>query len=348
MVTDMELHEIPKDINWVRRTLTTTIWFVLAVVLTCLLPVIIPLTALYDLVTRNQLSTSRTVLFFTYFFVLESVGVTIAFWLWIRYKAGMSDEDYQRVNRKLQRWWARGLFWGTSRIFSVSVDIDGLEELEDPSPSVVFSRHASTLDTMLPIAVVRQLKYFRFVIKSELLTDPTLDYCAQRFPNVFVKRGSEDPEFEVQKILALGKDMEPNDAVVVYPEGTRFTPKKRNRLLEKFEDDEEMLHIATTLENTLPPLREGGVKLIKSTPEADVVFIAHRGIDGAGAMSDLIKGRLTGRHLGIYIWRIPAEEVPRDKEAIRQFLFEQWQEIDAYIGALESDRAQQAVPATAD
>lgn len=334
----MELHEIPKNISWTRRLITTTSWFALAVVLTATLPVTIPLLALYDLVTRNELSTSRTLLFFSYFFLLESLGLTIAFWLWLRRKAGMSADDYKLANRKLQRWWARGLFWGSLRIFSAEVHIEGLEHLEDDRPAVVLSRHASTLDTMLPIAVVRQLKQYRYVIKSELLTDPTLDYCAQRFPNVFVNRGSDDPDFEIEKVVALGQDLGENEAVVVYPEGTRFTEAKRRRLLEKFADDEEMLPITESLHHTLPPLREGGVKLVSTTPEADVVFVAHRGAEDAAAMSDLVSGGMTNARIDVNIWRIPAEQVPRSEEEIREFLVENWQRIDRFVGG-ESVRA---------
>ncbi len=327
----MELHEIPKDINWRRRLITTSLWYFLAVTLTILLAPLLLLTGLYDLVTRNRLSTCRTLIFFNYFFVLESTGLLVALWLWFRHHCGLSDEDYEHKNRKLQRWWARGAFWGTIRIFSVDLTIQGLEELEDTTPAIVFSRHASTLDTMLPIAVVRELKYFRYVIKSELLTDPALDYCAQRFPNVFVQRGSKDPEFEIEKVIALGKELKPNDAVVIYPEGTRFTPEKRARLVEKFADDEEMGPIVERLENTLPPLREGGVRLVEETPDADLVFIAHRGVDDVSAMSDLVKGHMTDATMEVRIWRIPASQVPRSEDGIRDFLVDNWERIDHFI-----------------
>lgn len=349
-VTAMELHEIPTDINWRRRILTTTSWYGLAVVLTALLPVVIPLTALYDLVTRNELSLSRTVLFFTFFFVVESLGLLVAFWLWIRRLAGMGDRDYELANRKLQRWWARALFWGSIRIFSCDLRIDGLEHLEDERPVVVLSRHASTMDTMLPIAVVRQLKEYRYVIKSELLVDPTLDYCAQRFPNVFVDRGSDHPEREINKVVALGKDLTPNDAVVIYPEGTRFSESKRERLLEKFADDEEMGPLVEDLENTLPPLRRGGLELLGSTPEADVAFIAHRGI-AAGAMSDLFTGKLTHATIEVRIWRFAADEVPRQGEPLREFLVDNWKAIDRFVGgatAPEPDNVRQPQPAHAE
>ncbi len=339
----MQLHEIPTDISWGRRLATTSSWFVLAVVLTALLPILIPLTAIYDLVTRNDLSTSRTLFFFTFFFVTESVGLLIAFWLWVRHKAGMSDHDYEMANRKLQRWWSRGLFWGSLRIFSADVEIDGLEQLEDEHPAVVLSRHASTLDTMLPIAVVRQLKSYRYVMKSELLIDPALDYCAQRFPNVFVDRGSDRPEFEIDKVVALGKQLDDNDAVVVYPEGTRFSESKRERLLEKFADDDKMLAVTRDLKNTLPPLREGGLKLVKSTTDADVVFIAHRGIDDAGAMSDLVSGGLTKAEIRIKIWRVPASEVPRTEEdGLHQFFVENWKRIDRFVAGETVDVPQRS------
>lgn len=341
----MRLDEIPNNISWTRRILTTTSWFVLAVVTTALLPIVIPVLAIWDVVTRNRLSTSRTALFFAYFFVFECVGLLVAGWLWLRRQAEMDAEDYEIANRKLQRWWARGMFWGALRIFSADVDIDGLEHLEDERPAVVLSRHASTLDTMLPLAVVRQLKLYRYVIKSELLTDPTLDYCGQRFPNVFVNRGSDNPEFEIEKVVALGEDLGDNEAVVVYPEGTRFTESKRERLLEKFQDDDEMLEITRTLENTLPPLREGGVKLVSETSGADVVFIAHRGAEEAAAMSDLVGGGMTGATVEVKIWRVPAREVPRQEDEIREFLVEHWEQIDRFVGgetSLEPEPARHA------
>ncbi len=338
----MELHEIPKDINWRRRIITTSAWFFLAVTLTLLLAPLLLLTGCIDLIRRTRLSTSRTLIFFTYFFVLESTGLLVAFWLWIRHLCGLDDDTYEHKNRKLQRWWARGAFWGTIRVFSVDITIRGLEQLEDTTPAIVFSRHASTLDTMLPIAVVRELKYFRYVIKSELLADPALDYCAQRIPNVFVQRGSQDPEFEIEKVIALGKELTPNDAVVVYPEGTRFTPKKRARLVEKFADDEEMGPIVDRLQHTLPPLREGGVRLVEETPDADLVFIAHRGIDDVSAMSDLAKGYMTDATLEVWIWRVPAAQVPRREEEIREFLVDHWERIDRFIAdgydAVSSDQ----------
>ncbi|MFU8806980.1 MAG: 1-acyl-sn-glycerol-3-phosphate acyltransferase [Bradymonadaceae bacterium] len=327
----MNLDEIGTDRNWKRRALTIPLWLLLAIILPVVLPAVVLVLLIYDLIRPSRFSATRTAIFFTHFFVLEAMGLVIATWIWIRGLLGLEKTAYQLANRRLQRWWARGLFWGSVRIYSMNIDIDGLELLEDPTPSVVLSRHASTLDTMLPLAVVRELKLFRYVIKAELLASPALDVVGQRFPNVFVRRGTGDPEKEIRRVLALSQDLEENAAVMVYPEGTRFTAKKRERLLKKFDDDKEMLALAKSLKYTLPPLREGGVKLLMST-RTDVVFIAHRGIDRAGAMSDLIKGGMTRAHLEISIWRVPAEEVPRDADGVRDFLMENWRRIDRFVG----------------
>ncbi|MBA2663589.1 MAG: 1-acyl-sn-glycerol-3-phosphate acyltransferase [Bradymonadaceae bacterium] len=327
----MTLHEIPKDTNWKRRALTLPGWYLMAAIMLVALPVFAPFTALYDVLLRRRLSTTRTLLFFTYFFVLESSGLVMAAGHWLQRRFGMDEQVYQLRSRELQRWWARGLFWGCVRIFSMKVKIDGLDALEDPRPALVFARHVSTLDTMLPLAIVRKLKLFRYVIKAELLADPALDVVGQRFPNVFVRRGGVDPEIEIHKILALSQNLEQGGAVVVYPEGTRFSRKKREQLIEKFENDPDRLAIAKSLNFTLPPLREGALKLLAAAPEADVVFIAHRGIDRARAMSALVSGALTHVTLEIAIWRHRAADVPRDQERVREFLLENWQRIDRFV-----------------
>lgn len=326
----MNLDEIGLKINWGRRAVTVPSWFSLAILLPLLLPLVLPVLLVYDLVMRNGLSASRTAIFFAYFFVLESTGLVIALFIWFRKLLGLDAEGYEMANRRLQRWWSRGLFWGAVRIFTVDVKIAGLEELEDPTPCIVLSRHASTLDTMVPLAIVRQPKLYRYVIKEELLASPALDYVAQRFPNVFVRRGSGDPEREIRRVLALSKGLGQNGAITVYPEGTRYSAKKRARLLEKFEGDQEMFSIANSLKYTLPPLREGALKLVSNTA-TDIVFVAHRGIDRVGAMSDLIKGGLTYAHLEIAIWRIPAAQVPRDEAEVRAFMLENWRKIDQFV-----------------
>lgn len=321
------------NLSWKRRAITVPSWFLLAIVTTLLAPVVIPLTALYDLVRRRDFLLTRTLLFFPMFFTIESGGLAGGFVLWAIRGLVLRDADsYRDANRRLQRWWSSNLFWGAVRLFSMRVDIEGLERLEEDIASIGLVRHASTMDTMLPLAVVRNTKRFRYVIKAELLADPAMDYIARRFENVFVRRGYENPAEEVERVVRLGDDLEHNGVVIIYPEGTRFTPEKRERLVKKLEAKEAdpLLPVALRLSHTLPPLREGAVQLIAAHPEIDVLVIAHRGLERAGSMYDLWAGGLLRAHLEIQIWRIPAAEVPREREELEEWMVQQWERIDAF------------------
>lgn len=326
------INPITPDISWARRIATTTAWFTLAVLMPITLPITLPLAALYGLFRRDRFSAARAILFLTYFFVLESSGLVVALIHWLRFHLlGLSPEGYENANRAVQRWWSRGLFWNALNLFDARVTVEGLDHLDNPHPAIVLCRHASTLDTMLPLGIASSPRIFAYVIKAELLADPALDYVAQRIPNVFVRRGTDNPEAEIRKILTLSQDHRDRFSLVLYPEGTRFSAAKRQRLLEKFADDAERLPIARSLTHTLPPLRDGALKLIEHTPDKDLVFIAHRGIDRVGSMAELFSGALTGAHLEVKIWRIPADKVPRDPERIPDFLLDHWQRINAFV-----------------
>lgn len=332
-VSTMDVEKVSSPAGWGRRMVTTPTLFASALLFLVFSPLLLVCALVWDMLKGTRLSACRTVLFLTYFLWFESLGLTVLFWHWLRRLAGLEDEAYEDANRKMQRWWVKGLFAGVTKLFDVRIEAEGISALDDARRAVILSRHASTLDTLLPMVLSESCKRFRYVLKAELLMDPALDYCGQRLPNAFVQRGSEDSAREVNKIIGLGQNMSVGDAVVLYPEGTRFTPAKRRRLLEKFADVPEMRGLVESFRATLPPLREGALSLLRSTPCADVVFITHRGLSRATTMRDLIGGGLTGAHLEVLIWRVAASEVPRDEEGLRAFMLHHWQQVDAFAGS---------------
>ena len=348
------LQNLPRDRSVKRRLVTTTALFTGALVALALLPLTLPLALVVDLIRRRQWSTLRTTFFLTFFLCFEAFGLLILFKHWLHHKlGGLDDEAYEQANREMQHWWVRGFFTTCLRTFSVRLSVDGLSALDDRRPALIYSRHASTLDTLIPMALLDRPKRLRYTLKEALLYDPALDYCGQRLPNVFVRRGSQNRQREVQKVIALADDLGDDDAVVLFPEGTRFSDNKRARLLEKFDDDPQMLPVVQSLSNTLPPLRQGAIELIKAAPDADLVLISHRGIEDAVSMADLLGGHLTGAHLQVRSWRIPASHIPRTDDAIRQFLVHQWQRVDAFatdqpLGPLYPDSDHQRSAAQPD
>ena len=55
-------------------------------------------------------------------------------------------------------------------------------------PLIVFIRHSSTIDTLIPTELItrRHGLKLRFVMKTELLADPCLDVAGHWVPNYFV------------------------------------------------------------------------------------------------------------------------------------------------------------------
>jgi 1-acyl-sn-glycerol-3-phosphate acyltransferase len=87
------------------------------------------------------------------------------------------------------------------------------------------------VDTMLPAHLVANPTGFRlrYVLKKELLADPTLDIGGNRLPNYFINRGAGDSAKETEAVRRLASDLGSNDGVLIYPEGTRYSEEKRLR-----------------------------------------------------------------------------------------------------------------------
>ena len=140
-------------------------------------------------------------------------------------------------------------------------------------------RHASIVDNLLPalfVAAPHGLR-LRYVLKRELLSDPAIDIAGGRLPNCFVRRGADDAEAEIARVRALAAGLGPDEGVLIYPEGTRFTAAKRERAIERQPRAAELRNV--------PPPRPGGTLAVMETG-ADVVICAHHGLDGFASIGD--------------------------------------------------------------
>lgn len=331
---------------WVRRVLTISGCVVIWLMLLAAFPLLFIVGAIIDLARgsvaqaaslrtgRKQMWViTRCVLFFLFYFSCEVLGVIASFIIWLASGvwAGASRERFLDWNFALQRWWANALCRGAQRIFGVRIEIEGADELRD-GPVIVFLRHASVADTLLPavfIANPNGLK-LRYVLKYELLLDPCLDIVGNRLPNSFVRRNSGDS----YRVLELMKDLGPRDGVIVYPEGTRFTERKRKAIIEQLERKGEtyLCEKARMLKNVLPPRLGGPLNLLDHNEAADVVFCAHFGFDGVVDLRDFLRGSLVGRVVKVRFWRAAFESIPTTRDARKEWLFENWMRVDEWVG----------------
>ena len=138
-----------------------------------------------------------------------------------------------------QRLWARALYRGGEACFDVHTEVEKVDFPDDaPGPFLVFARHTSVADTMLPLVVIRHEMdiVLRYVIKRELLVEPAIDVAGQRIPNAFVRRSGADLSKEVEQVRKIVRDVTPGQGVLIYPEGTRFSPKKHAERLARHQD----------------------------------------------------------------------------------------------------------------
>lgn len=334
---------------WARRVAMITIYASAWLLLLVTLPAMALAAATADLWRGDRRwPTLRCLAFALLYLSCELAGVAAAGALWLatgggRGRAsipaarltGLSDA-YLRANFRLQCWWARRLFRGAERVFGLRTAVSG-DAAVRTGPYLLFVRHASIGDTVLPAVYIgaRHGVMLRYVMKRELLWDPCLDIVGNRLPNYFVQRGSGDSQREIAAVQRLVEALGPQDGVLIYPEGTRFSPAKRERVVARLRGalPARLQAHAERLRHTLPPRLGGVLGLLEKNPGADVVFCAHTGFEGAASVRDLLAGALIGRQVRVAFWRVPFASIPRDADGRAEWLYAHWRRIDDWVDA---------------
>jgi 1-acyl-sn-glycerol-3-phosphate acyltransferase len=328
----------PTSVVLRRRLVTVPSYFVLALLSVLAAPLWIPVAAVVDLARPGRQVALRCCAFFCWYLQCQCLGLVGAFVVWLVGGpwTGTSPERYLAWNRKLQYAWAPALVLGAGRIFDFRIETTGEEALEG-SPVLMLSRHASMADTLLPTLLIQiptGLR-LRYVMKRELLWDPCIDVVGNRLLSYFVRRGSDDVARETRAIAALVDGIGEGDGVLIFPEGTRFTPEKRRRVLERLRERGEsaLAARAEKLEYVLPPKPAGTLALLEHNPGADALFCVHTGLEGAGSFSDLWRGAIVGKVVRVHFWRVPYREIPVDRDQRIEWLFQHWTRVDEWVAA---------------
>lgn len=313
-----------------RRIRTVPLVFLAWAVVTVALPVLVVLAVAVDavrwIISRTPWMAIRLVVFL-WVYLLAEVGAVIALaaaWL---VPARRIEWTY-----RLQAAWVSVLFGAVRLIFGISTHVEGTDVLR-PGPILVFARHASIVDNLLPHRfIVRPSGIrLRYVLKSELLSDPALDIGGLRLPNYFVTRGSRNAAAEIAGVAGLAAGLGTNEGVLIFPEGTRFRPDRRERAIALAgRRNPAVAELAGELTSVMPP-RLGGPLALLEAGEMDVVVLAHRGLGGFATVSDIWSGAMVGRRVEIRLTRIAHGDIPTDREARIIWLFELWRDVDRWV-----------------
>lgn len=326
-----------------RRLATIPGLYLLGILLVALIPLWLPVAVIVDLARRSfRFPSVRLLSFAVAWSWLEIAGVTASFVFWITGQRRNLDVHYG-----LQRWWARNLLRSLGVLCGIRVTVDNVEALS-PGPVLLFARHASLADSLVSAYVTSGLARMkpRYVLKKELVVDPCLDVVGGRLPNHFLDRDAPDSTHELNALALLVSDMDHENVGVIFPEGTRANPAKRQRALERIaEQNPERASRLSGLRQLLPPRPSGAAAMARGNPHADIVIAWHVGFEGMDTFSG-IYGALSRplRPVHVVFERFARASVPAaDTEsngAFTQWLDERWIEIDKAVDAELSTRRQ--------
>jgi 1-acyl-sn-glycerol-3-phosphate acyltransferase len=295
--------------------------------------------AVIDLVAggkRARWSRLRLVAFGGVYATLEAVGLTRLFGSWLLHRS--NRDRLQSETYAIQSWWTGKLLASIARLYGLSLAVEGLERFA-PGPTLVLVRHTSILDTLLPTVLLSSPAgmRLRFVLKRELEVVPCLDVAGHRVPNYFVERDGSSTEREVAQVAALARDLGERDGVLLYPEGTRFSEKKRSASLGKLAASDPARFARLSELRHLLPVRPGGVlALLDAAPEADVVIVSHTGLEGLAELGDIVRGGLVGRAIRLRVDRFARQALPRDAAERLAWIDERWLELDRSLRTHET------------
>ena len=313
-----------------------------AIVLVVAIPIWLPVAVVIDLARgKFRCPTARLLLFAVVWAWIEVAGVMMSGLFW-----AVGQRRNHRIHYSLQRWWAARLMTALKWTTGLTLHVEGAEALR-PGPIMLFARHASLADSLVSAYVTTTIGRLnpRYVLKKELLIDPCLDVVGNRLPNHFLDREAADSAPELQALEELVAPLDDDGVGVIFPEGTRANPKKRERSLERiaasFPARAERLR---ELKHLLPPRTAGAAAMLRGHPTADVVMAWHVGFEGLdtfGGILRAIERRVAPIRLSLR--RVDRSSIPRpevdDMEAFVQWIDSEWLHMDREVDVALAERS---------
>jgi 1-acyl-sn-glycerol-3-phosphate acyltransferase len=237
------------------------------------------------------------------------------------------------MHYQLVGWYLDVLYREAVRVLRLRIEIEGPHPDEYLNrPLVVCSRHAGPGDSfLLAHALVNWYRREpRIVLTENLQWDPALDVVLNRLPNRFVRGGG--PALQ-RRIAELATALDHDDAFLIFPEGGNFTERRRLAAIERLRRRglEDMARRSEAMRHVLAPRPGGLTAALAAAPEADVVWVAHAGLDQLYTLADVWRELPLDQTVRMRWWRVPVEEVPRTEQEQVEWLYQWWERIDGWI-----------------
>ncbi len=268
----------------------------------------------------------------------ESLLLLVMFGLWVASGFGwrLRTPYFAGIHYELVRWVLVVFFREAKRVLALRIRTDGPGPDQHPErPVLVCSRHAGPGDSFTLMYAL--LHWYdrepRVVLKDTLAWDPAIDVLLHRIPATFISTSPAPGEDFESKIARLASDLDSNDAFVIFPEGGNFTPARREKAIARLRKLglHQMADRALAMTNVLAPRPGGFLAALDAAPEADVVLVAHTGLDHLLTVADVWRELPMDKELTMRWWQVPRAEIPLGRDERIEWLFAWWERIDDWV-----------------
>jgi 1-acyl-sn-glycerol-3-phosphate acyltransferase len=321
-----------------RRVVLAPAMIALTILLVTTLPLWLLAAALLSPLAKGRLRPLRLLWIVVLHLVLESLILVELFGLWIASGFGyfIRRPYFERIHYDIAQTYLAVFFREAKRVLHLEIVTEGPTPDAFPGhPLLVCCRHAGPGDsfTLMHALLNSYHREPRVVLKDTMAWDPAVDVLLSRLPNRFIDATPRPGEDVEARISELASGMDDNDAFVIFPEGGNFTPKRRERAINKLRalGHDRMADRAEAMSNVLAPRPGGFLAALDAAPEADVVLVAHTGLDHLMTVRDIWRELPMDKRLVMRWWRVSRDEIPTGAEERIDWLFGWWEEIDRWV-----------------
>lgn len=265
----------------------------------------------------------------------EIVGLAAAAWRWVRF---VVDRDAARDRRER----VRSLDKSLRVVRGAAERFGGLKVVQDTNtktlpagPLIVCGRHGGVGGAFLlaQILLCERGRLPWVVLKKTLSWDPLIDALLSRIPHAFIDPQPGDGGATAMRVGELARGMTADDALLIFPEGGNFTPRRRLHAIHRLRRRglARAAACAAQLQHVLPPHPDGLFAAVDTAPESDVVFVAHTGLEHLQSAADVWRALPLRVPVVFTWWAVAGAEIPESAEARVGWLEEHWARIDSWV-----------------
>lgn len=276
-------------------------------------------------------------LFLTVYIMWEDIGLVVECWyLRLRSPRGTSptwEEDHLELIRRA----LNNVLFTARRVVGFRIDIEGMITVGRPGhPLVVISRHAGPADSLAIAWLLASTagRIPRIVLADAMLWDPGIAMVLQRLDSYFVPSRTGAGDDRTKGVAELAGTLSSKDAMLIFPEGRNWTADRHALQVERLHErgETERARRAEARPWVLEARSRGVASIREQAPEADVMVIAHTGLEMIDGPAAVVRAVPFRNRLLIRGTTHRSEDVPTEPAQVAGWLDEQWGEVNDWVG----------------